>query len=67
MREEDPHTEPDLLMWRAIVLGLAGREDEARALLAEIAACAPAFVEAARRLGPVDLVPDPSLLDRILP
>lgn len=67
MREEDPHTEPDLLMWRAIVLGLAGREDEARALLAELAACAPAFVEAARRFGPVDLVPDPSLLDRILP
>lgn len=67
MREEDPHQEPDLLMWRGIVLGLAGREDDARAIFAELAECAPPFVEAARRFGPAGLLPDAALLDRLLP
>ncbi|WP_205745381.1 DUF1028 domain-containing protein [Egicoccus halophilus] len=67
MREEDPHSEPDLLLWRAIVLALAGREDDARAIFAELAECAPPFVEAARRFGPAGLVPDRHLLERLLP
>jgi uncharacterized Ntn-hydrolase superfamily protein len=67
MAEEDPHREPDLLMWRALVIGLAGREDAARAAVAELQECAPPFVEALRRFGPAGLVPDPELLDRIIP
>ncbi|MFA9443931.1 DUF1028 domain-containing protein [Egicoccus sp. AB-alg6-2] len=67
MREEDPSEEPDMLMWRAIVLGLAGREDDARAIFRELADCAPPFVEAARRFGPAGLIPDQQLLDRLLP
>lgn len=67
MREEDPHTEPDLLMWRAIVYGLAGREDDARSLFEELDECGPAFVEAARRFGPAGLLPDRDLLARLLP
>jgi uncharacterized Ntn-hydrolase superfamily protein len=67
MLEEDPSDEPDLLMWRALVIGLAGREDAAREAVAELQATAPAFVETLRRFGPAGLVPDPSLLDRILP
>jgi uncharacterized Ntn-hydrolase superfamily protein len=58
--------EPDLVMWRAIVFALAGREDEARELLTELDETDPAFVEAVRRFGPVGLVPDAGLLDRIL-
>ena len=67
MREEDPSEEPDLLLWRGIVLGLAGREEDARAIFRELAECAPAFVEAARRFGPAGLVPDRTLLARLLP
>jgi uncharacterized Ntn-hydrolase superfamily protein len=29
MADEDPGREPDLLMWRALTIGLAGREDAA--------------------------------------
>jgi uncharacterized Ntn-hydrolase superfamily protein len=67
MAEEEADTEPDLLMWRALTIGLAGREDAARAAVAELQATAPAFVEALRRFGPAGLVPDPTLLDRIIP
>jgi uncharacterized Ntn-hydrolase superfamily protein len=67
MAEEDPHNEPDLLMWRALVIGLAGREEAARAAVAELQECAPQFLEVLRRFGPAGLVPDPELLDRILP
>jgi uncharacterized Ntn-hydrolase superfamily protein len=58
--------EPDLQLWRAVVLGLAGREDEAREILAHLAATEPAFVETLRRFGPAGLVPE-DLLDRLLP
>ncbi len=58
--------EPDLRMWRAVVLGLAGREDEARAILADLAESDPAFVETLRRFVPAGLVPG-ELLDRLLP
>jgi uncharacterized Ntn-hydrolase superfamily protein len=67
MADEDPGREPDLLMWRALTIGLAGREDAARAAVAELQQAAPEFVEALRRFGPAGLVPDPELLDRILP
>ncbi|MEX1165241.1 MAG: DUF1028 domain-containing protein [Nitriliruptor sp.] len=58
--------EPDLRLWRAVVLGLAGREPEAREILHDLCATDPAFVETLRRFGPAGLVPS-DLLDRILP
>jgi uncharacterized Ntn-hydrolase superfamily protein len=64
---EDPATEPDLIMWQAVVLGLAGQFDDARHLVAGLAEHAPAFVETLRRFGPAGLLPDEALLDRILP
>jgi uncharacterized Ntn-hydrolase superfamily protein len=67
IREEAAEVEPDLLMWRALIIGLAGEEDAAREAVAELEACAPAFVETLRRFGPAGLVPDRALLDRILP
>jgi uncharacterized Ntn-hydrolase superfamily protein len=66
LRLPDPHTEPDHVLWRAVVAGLAGREDAARALLTELAAVAPQFIEVGRRFGPAGLVPA-DVLDRILP
>jgi uncharacterized Ntn-hydrolase superfamily protein len=66
LRLPDPHTEPDHVLWRAVVAGLAGREDAARALLAELAAVAPQFIEVGRRFGAAGLVP-PDVLERILP
>ena len=66
LRFPDPKTEPDHLLWRALVAGMAGREDAARALLNDLAASAPQFVEVARRFGPARLV-SPELLARILP
>ena len=62
----DVEVEPELVLWRAIALGAADRTGEARTLLAQLAEVAPAFVESARRFGPVRLV-DPELLDRVLP
>ncbi|MEX1178452.1 MAG: DUF1028 domain-containing protein [Nitriliruptor sp.] len=58
--------EPDLQMWRSVVLALAGREDEARELLAHLDATDPAFVETLRRFPAAGLIP-PDLLDRVLP
>lgn len=66
LRLPDPQTEPDHVLWRAVVAGLAGREDAARALLAELAAAAPRFVEVGRRFGSAGLV-DADLMARILP
>jgi uncharacterized Ntn-hydrolase superfamily protein len=58
--------EPDLLMWRAVTLGLAGRDEEAREVVGDLLIDHPAFVETLRRFEPVDLIPR-GLLDRILP
>lgn len=58
--------DPDLWMWRAVVLGLAGREDEAREVLRDLAASDATFIEVLRRFGPAGLVPA-DLLDRIIP
>jgi uncharacterized Ntn-hydrolase superfamily protein len=66
MRPQDPQTEPDQVLWRAVVAALAGREDAARQLLTDLAATAPQFIEAARRFGPAGLLPQ-DVLDRLLP
>jgi uncharacterized Ntn-hydrolase superfamily protein len=66
LRPMDPATEPDQLMWRAVVAALAGREDAAREMLAELATCAPQFLEAARRFGKAGLMPT-DVIERIVP
>jgi uncharacterized Ntn-hydrolase superfamily protein len=58
--------EPDLMVWRSVVLGLAGRTDEAREVLDQLAETDPAFIETLRRFGPAGLVPQ-ALLDELLP
>lgn len=63
---EDPSAEADLVLWRSIVLGMAGRESEARDLVAKLNTRAPAFVEVLRRFGEVGLLEDPALVDRLL-
>jgi uncharacterized Ntn-hydrolase superfamily protein len=66
LRPMDPVTEPDQLMWRAVVAALAGREDAARAMLRELADSAPQFLEAARRFGKAGLMPA-DVIERIVP
>jgi uncharacterized Ntn-hydrolase superfamily protein len=66
LRPMDPVTEPDQLLWRAVVAALAGREDAAREMLTELASCAPQFLEAARRFGKAGLMPA-DVVERILP
>ena len=62
----DPESEPDLTLWRAVVLARAERANDAAVLLHELGDVAPAFVEAARRFGRAGLV-DPDLLSELLP
>jgi uncharacterized Ntn-hydrolase superfamily protein len=66
LRPMDPVTEPDQLMWRAVVAALAGREDAAREMLGELATSAPQFLEAARRFGKAGLMPA-DVVERIVP
>jgi hypothetical protein len=66
LRPMDPRTEPDQLMWRAVVAALAGREDAAREMLTELAVAAPQFLEAARRFGKAGLMPA-DVVERIVP
>jgi uncharacterized Ntn-hydrolase superfamily protein len=66
LRPMDAATEPDQLLWRAVVAALAGREDAAREMLADLGTCAPQFVEAARRFGKAGLMP-PDVIERIVP
>ncbi|HLM06371.1 MAG TPA: DUF1028 domain-containing protein [Blastococcus sp.] len=66
LRPMDPVTEPDQLMWRAVVAALAGREDAAREMLAQLAGPAPQFLEAARRFGKAGLLPA-DVIERIAP
>ncbi|WP_166345593.1 DUF1028 domain-containing protein [Phytoactinopolyspora limicola] len=56
----------DLILWRAIILALAGRLDEARQLAAALAEQAPDFAAVARRFGEAGLV-EPEILRTILP
>jgi uncharacterized Ntn-hydrolase superfamily protein len=66
LRPMDPATEPDQLMWRAVVAALAGREEAAREMLTELAGTAPQFLEAARRFGKAGLMPA-DVIERIVP
>jgi uncharacterized Ntn-hydrolase superfamily protein len=66
LRPMDPDTEPDQLMWRAVVAALAGREDAAREMLSGLSTCAPQFLEAARRFGKAGLMPA-DVVERIVP
>jgi hypothetical protein len=66
LRPMDPVTEPDQLMWRAVVAALAGREDAAREMLTELGTTAPQFLEAARRFGKAGLMPA-DVVARIVP
>jgi uncharacterized Ntn-hydrolase superfamily protein len=66
LRPMDAETEPDQLMWRAVVAALAGREDAARDMLVELGAYAPQFLEAARRFGKAGLMPA-DVIERIVP
>lgn len=58
--------EPDLLMWRAAILALAGQEAEAAQALTDLSRAAPAFVIAFRRLAESGLIEDRALWDRLL-
>jgi uncharacterized Ntn-hydrolase superfamily protein len=66
LRPMDPDTEPDQVMWRAVVAALAGREDAAREMLSGLSTCAPQFLEAARRFGKAGLMPA-DVVERIVP
>jgi uncharacterized Ntn-hydrolase superfamily protein len=66
LRPMDPVTEPDQLMWRAVVAALAGREEAAREMLTELGTSAPQFLEAARRFGKAGLMPA-DVVERIVP
>jgi uncharacterized Ntn-hydrolase superfamily protein len=57
----------DLLTWRAAILALAGREDEAASALEKLQDGAPAFIEAFRRLQVAGLVDRPDVWRRVLP
>lgn len=65
--EQVPHPaeQPDLTLWRAVVLAGAGRTAQARSLGGRLAAVSPEFVEVARRFVPAGLV-DAELLDAVL-
>jgi hypothetical protein len=61
---ESDFVDPDLAMWRAIVLALAGRHDDAAAGFARLAAETPQFLETARRMAPAGLFADPDAVIR---
>ena len=62
-----PIDDPDLLLWRAVVLARSGRTSDAAAIVKDLARTAPQFVEALRRFEPVGLLPDREILLAILP
>ncbi|SDQ41820.1 DUF1028 domain-containing protein [Quadrisphaera sp. DSM 44207] len=66
LRDQDPLTEPDQVLWRAVVAALAGREEVARGLLEDLGGVAPQFLEVARRFSSAGLVPA-EVVERILP
>ena len=63
----DTKSDADLQMWRAAILTLAGREDEAARALAALNAYAPEFVEVFRQLETTGLVDQPAAWKRVLP
>jgi uncharacterized Ntn-hydrolase superfamily protein len=66
LRPQDATTEPDQLLWRALVAALAGREDSAREMLLELRSANPAFLEVGRRFGRAGIVPA-DLVGRVVP
>lgn len=58
--------DPDLRMWRAIVLALAGRRDESVDAFASLVDQHPEFVEASRRMVPAGLFGDPGAVQSVL-
>lgn len=63
---ECANSEPELMLWHAIVMAKAGRMEDATQLMERLTVASPEFVETARRFGPARLV-NADLLDRILP
>jgi len=66
MAMEEAEAEPDLVMWRAAILALAGREAEAANAVGKLQEQAPAFVEVFRQLETVGLVHRPAAWKRVL-
>ncbi len=66
MPMEDPTVDADMLMWRAIILALAGRERDAATLFATLRRHNAGFVDITRQLRGAGVVPAFALLDRIL-
>lgn len=64
--EPDPGQDPDLTLWRAVVLAGAGRAEQARHLGEELVRTSPDFADVARRFVPAGLV-DGELLAVVLP
>ncbi|KUH81294.1 MULTISPECIES: DUF1028 domain-containing protein [unclassified Mycobacterium] len=62
----DPLRDPDIALWTALVLALAGREDDAARVLAGLSSAAPQFLEAARRFDEVRLLPPNTPVIRLL-
>ena len=57
-----------LLFWHGVLLALAGRLDDARAILDQVYRANPDWAEFLRRLQAVSRLPgDPALLERLLP
>ena len=63
----DVELEPDLELWRAVVLAWSGRTADAEAIVRDLSRTAPQFVEALRRFEPAGLLPSRDLLQRLLP
>jgi hypothetical protein len=67
IRPPDPEQEPDMTLWSAVVLGLAGEHERAERVMRELELASPTFVEAARRFRRVGLIEGIEALDRVLP
>ncbi len=63
---EDPTVDADMLMWRAIILALAGRERDAATLFATLHRHSPGFVDIARQFRDAGVTPASALLDQVL-
>jgi uncharacterized Ntn-hydrolase superfamily protein len=64
---EEPGEEPDLAMWRAIVLALAGRADDAASIFAALKRAPGGFVEIARELDRTGVVRPRGRVESLLP
>jgi uncharacterized Ntn-hydrolase superfamily protein len=64
---EAEDTEPDLELWRAVVLARAGRGAEAAKVVRALSRTDPRFVEALRRFEPAGLLSSREMLEEMLP